>query len=169
MQTGSTQTAIQAVAYSKLHLLRVAITVASLGLCGCTVGPDSVWPQANVNPSWLMKGAMKESDVDYWRDSMRSESGEELESAWYRSFRKLLLGVFAAVPLLAWAAEQDVATGSVAAAIREAGYSCAHVVDMERFTEGVSQGLTVWKVRCNSGQFKVIFKGDTGSEVVPLD
>ena len=131
------------------------------------VRPTGVSPRASA--SWLVLDAMNEGDIDYWRDSMRPGSGESFQRAWYRSFRTLLLVVFAAVPLLAWAGEQDVATGSVAAAIREAGYPCAHVVDMERSTEGVSQGLTVWKVRCNSGQFKVTFKGDTGSEVVPLD
>lgn len=70
---------------------------------------------------------------------------------------------------LAWADDEDVATGSVAAAIREGGYSCARVIEMERSKEGVAEGLTVWKVRCNSGNFKVTFKGDTGAEVVPLD
>ena len=80
-----------------------------------------------------------------------------------------MLVVFAARLPLAWSGEQDVATGSVRAAIREAGSPCAHVVSMERSTEGASQGLTVWTVRCNSGPYKVTFKGDTGSEVERLD
>jgi outer membrane protein TolC len=37
----------------KFHLLLVAITAAGLGLVGCTVGPDYVRPDADVNPSWL--------------------------------------------------------------------------------------------------------------------
>ena len=69
----------------------------------------------------------------------------------------------------AWAADEEVAAGSVAAAIREAGYPCAHVISMERAIEGAKEGFTVWQVRCNSGNFKVTFKGDTGSEVVPVD
>ena len=64
---------------------------------------------------------------------------------------------------------EDVATGSAAAAIREAGYPCAHVTNMERSKEAAAEGFTIWKVRCNSGGFKVTFKGDAGSEVVPLD
>jgi hypothetical protein len=34
------------------HLL-VGVTVVSLALGGCTVGPDYVRPEADVNPSWL--------------------------------------------------------------------------------------------------------------------
>ena len=74
-----------------------------------------------------------------------------------------------ALTSLTWAGNEDIASGSAAAAIREAGYPCAHVTKMERSTEGVSEDLSVWKVRCNSGSFKVTFKGDTGSEVVPLN
>jgi len=69
----------------------------------------------------------------------------------------------------AWAGDGDIAAGSAAAAIREAGYPCAHVIKTERSKEGTAEGFTVWKVRCNSGSFKVTFKGDTGSEVVPFD
>ena len=80
---------------------------------------------------------------------------------------KLLAGsMFLAV---AWAGEQEVMPGSVAAAIREAGHPCAHVIRMERMKEGAAEGFTTWDVHCNSGRFKVKFKGDTGSEVVPLD
>lgn len=70
---------------------------------------------------------------------------------------------------LACAGEQEVMSGSVAAAIREAGHPCAHVIQMDRSKEGAAEGYTVWNVSCNSGRFKVTFKGDTGSEVVPLD
>lgn len=68
-----------------------------------------------------------------------------------------------------WAGDQEVMSGSVAAAIREAGHPCAHVIQMDRSKEGAAEGYSVWNVSCNSGRFKVTFKGDTGSEVVPLD
>jgi NodT family efflux transporter outer membrane factor (OMF) lipoprotein len=38
---------------STAHRVLVVITVAGLGLGGCTVGPDYVRPEADVNPSWL--------------------------------------------------------------------------------------------------------------------
>ena len=70
---------------------------------------------------------------------------------------------------LAGAGEQEIMSGSVAAAIRAAGHPCAHVIEMDRLKEEAAEGYTAWDVRCNSGRFKVTFKGDTGSEVVPLD
>ena len=70
---------------------------------------------------------------------------------------------------LAWATDEDIAEGSARAAIREANYPCAHVISMERSKEGAAEGFSVWTVQCNSGSFKVTFKGDAGSEVVPLD
>jgi len=70
-----------------------------------------------------------------------------------------------------WANDEDIAEGSARAAIREANYPCAHVISMERSTEeaAAAEGFTVWTVQCNSGSFKVTFKGDAGSEVAPLD
>jgi hypothetical protein len=36
-------------------------------------------------------------------------------------------------------------------------------------TKCVSEGASVWRVRCNSGRFQVTMKGDSPAEVVPLD
>ena len=79
----------------------------------------------------------------------------------------LLAGSMCTAPV--GAGDQEVMAGSVAAAIREAGYPCAHVIQMDRSKEGAVEGYTAWNVSCNSGRFRVTFKGDTGSEVVPLD
>lgn len=49
-----------------------------------------------------------------------------------------------------WAGDDDVASGSAAAAIREAGYPCAHVIAMERSGKGDKAGSSIWTVR--SGQ-----------------
>ncbi len=38
---------------SSVHRILVVVTVAVLGLGGCTVGPDYVRPEASVNSSWL--------------------------------------------------------------------------------------------------------------------
>ena len=87
------------------------------------------------------------------------------------ALRRLGAGALAValVPGVPAAQGQDVAEGSAAAAIREASHPCGHVIDMERFREGVVEGLVVWNVRCDSGRFKVTFKGDTGSTVQLLD
>jgi len=99
---------------------------------------------------------------------MRADTHQWPESPARSRFRAGLLAALASMPI-AWAGDTDIASGSVAAAIRAAGHPCAHVVNMERSTEGAAQGFIVWKVRCNSRAYKVIFKGDTGSEVIPLD
>ena len=85
--------------------------------------------------------------------------------------RMLLAALLASVILspLAWADEEEIEKGSLAATIREAGYPCDHVTDMKRSKEGAAEGFIVWVVHCNSGEYRVTFKGDTGSEVVPLD
>jgi hypothetical protein len=85
--------------------------------------------------------------------------------------RMLLAALLAGVILspLAWANEKEMEEGSLAAAIRDAGHPCDHVTGMERSQEGAAEGFIVWVVHCNSGEYRVIFKGDTGSEVVPLD
>ena len=85
------------------------------------------------------------------------------------SHATLIVGL--ALTPLAWGSDEDIAEGSARAAIREANYPCAHVISMERSTEeaAAAEGFTVWTVQCNSGSFKVTFKGDAGSEVVKLD
>ncbi len=62
-------------------------------------------------------------------------------------------------------AAQDVSNGELAAAIRASGKPCARVIEKERSSEKSS----VWRVRCNSGHFQVTMKGDSASEVVPID
>lgn len=90
---------------------------------------------------------------------------------WSRARTLLAAALVASVGLAspARADEKVIEEGSLGAAIRDAGYSCARVTDMKRSEEGVAEGLTVWVVRCNSGEYRVTFKGDTGSEVVRLD
>ncbi len=62
-------------------------------------------------------------------------------------------------------AAQEVSNGKLAAAIRASGNPCARVIEKERSSEGSS----VWRVRCNSGHFQVTMKGDSATEVVPID
>jgi hypothetical protein len=62
-------------------------------------------------------------------------------------------------------AAHEVSNGELAAAIRASGNPCARVIEKERSSEGSS----VWRVRCNSGHFRVTMKGDSAPEVVPID
>jgi len=63
------------------------------------------------------------------------------------------------------AAAHDVADGTLAATIRASGHPCARVIEKERSGEGSS----IWRVHCNSGQFRVTMKSDSTAEVVPID
>lgn len=88
-----------------------------------------------------------------------------------RCGRAVVGALFASVILTpgTWADEEQIEDESLAAAIHEAGYLCAHVTDVERSKEGAPVGFIVWVVHCNSDEYRVTFKGDQGSEVVPLD
>ncbi len=63
------------------------------------------------------------------------------------------------------AAAEEMANGTLSAAIRASGHACARVIEKERSSEGSS----VWRVRGNSGRFQVTMKGDSAPEVVPID
>lgn len=69
----------------------------------------------------------------------------------------------ASIGWLAVAAAEEVADGTLAAAIRESGHACAHVVGKER------TGPSVWRVRCNSGSFEVTMKDGSSTQVMPVD
>ncbi len=79
----------------------------------------------------------------------------------------ILVAAVGAVALgwLIGAAAHEVSNGMLAAAIRASGNPCARVIEKERSSEGSS----VWRVRCNSGRFQVTMKGDSATEVVPID
>ena len=62
---------------------------------------------------------------------------------------------------------QEVAAGTLAAAVRSSGQPCARVLESQR-TGTSADGAAVYRVRCNSGLFQVTYK-DGASEVVPLE
>lgn len=66
---------------------------------------------------------------------------------------------------LAAAPAQDVPDGTLAAAIRASGHACEHVIEKSRANEGGS----VWRVRCNSGQFQVTMTDGSNPQVVQID
>lgn len=58
---------------------------------------------------------------------------------------------------------QEVAAGTLAAAIRSSGHPCSRVI------ESTNEGSWQWKVRCNSGWYRVTKNKDATLEVTPLD
>ena len=68
-----------------------------------------------------------------------------------------------ALSWLATAAAQDIADGTLAAAIRGSGHACEHVIDKQ------PAGESVWTVRCNSGRFQVTMTDTDTPQVVKID
>ena len=63
----------------------------------------------------------------------------------------------------AGAVAQDIAPGTLAAAIRSSGHPCNHVV------ESINEAPSVWKVKCNAGWYRVSKNKDATLDVTPLD
>ena len=60
-------------------------------------------------------------------------------------------------------ADAQEAAGNLAAAVRESGNPCVHVVEAEK------TGDNTYKVRCNSGTFNVTFGADGTAQVSRAD
>ena len=85
-----------------------------------------------------------------------------------RILRNLTLVIAVGAVAFGWltgAAAHEMSNGKLAGAIRANGHPCARVIEKERSSEESS----VWRVRCNSGRFRVTMKGDSATEVVPID
>jgi type VI protein secretion system component VasK len=85
-----------------------------------------------------------------------------------RSTRVTILIAFAVAVAFGWlsaATAHEMSNGEMAAAIRASGNPCQRVLEMER----VSDGSSVWRVKCNSGHFQVTIQGDSKAQVAPLD
>jgi hypothetical protein len=57
---------------------------------------------------------------------------------------------------------------SVAAAVREKGYTCAQPMGMDRSKAGAAEDVTEWLIRCESGTYRVSFHRDLGAGVEPV-
>lgn len=80
-----------------------------------------------------------------------------------RSMKALLAAGVTIVCIMPGVAAQEVAAGTLAAAIRSSGHPCARIV------ESTNEGSWQWKVRCNSGWYRVTKNKDATLEVTPLD
>jgi hypothetical protein len=83
-----------------------------------------------------------------------------------RRWRNSIVAAVVCVIAVGWltsATGQDVANGTLAGIIRASDHACDRVIEKERVS------ASVWRVRCNSGQFQVTMNENGNSEVVPLD
>jgi len=91
-------------------------------------------------------------------------NGSSARRQWYSSIAVAALSVLA-VGWLTVVAAQDMANGTLAAAIRASNQPCDRVLEKKR----VSEKPAVWRVRCNSGYYEVTMTGDTATGVVSID
>lgn len=83
-----------------------------------------------------------------------------------------------ALPAAAAAGDQPAAAGTpatesdlavVAAAVRVTGASCQQPSRLEPDPAMTAADRPAWIITCEGGRFRVIFEGDTGPRVTPLD
>jgi len=65
------------------------------------------------------------------------------------------------------AAETD--TAIIAAAVRVTGARCEHPSRLVPDPAATLADRPAWIITCEDGRFRVIFEGDTGPKVTPLD
>ena len=80
-----------------------------------------------------------------------------------RPIAALLVASATALGGVSHTSAQEVAEGTLAAAIRSSGNPCSRVI------ESKNEGSRQWKVRCNSGWYRVTKNKDATLEVTPLD
>jgi hypothetical protein len=56
----------------------------------------------------------------------------------------------------------------VAAAVRDAGYTCSKPQSAKADPKESTPDQKAWIIRCENGEYRVKFKGDEGAEVVPV-
>ena len=57
----------------------------------------------------------------------------------------------------------------VATSIRQKGYSCNKAESGERLETAVEGARAVWLIRCDTGSYRVIYIGDRGFRVEPIE
>jgi hypothetical protein len=82
--------------------------------------------------------------------------------------RALTLTVLLPAPAVA-AEAPETTLDIVATAVRERGHACARPQTVERDPVTSLPDRPAFIVRCDTRRFQVIFEGDTGARVIPLD
>ncbi len=70
--------------------------------------------------------------------------------------------------LEAFAAEPATTLDIVAAAVRERGFACQRPRAVERDASASEPDRAAWIIQCEGQAYRVIFEGDTGPRVVPM-
>jgi hypothetical protein len=63
----------------------------------------------------------------------------------------------------------ETAVAIVAAAVRDRGFPCDRPISAEREPSVSQADRPVWIIRCDNARYRVVFEGDTGALVLPLE
>jgi hypothetical protein len=80
-----------------------------------------------------------------------------------------MLALLGALVPAASAGEPETTLDIVAAAVREKGFACDRPRSVGRDPSASEPGRAAWIIQCDGVRYRVIFEGDTGPRVAPLE
>ena len=83
-----------------------------------------------------------------------------------------LLVLVAVLPVASAAAADsppETALAIIAAAVRDRGFPCDRPISAEREPSVSQADRAAWIIRCDAARYRVVFEGDTGARVLPLE
>jgi hypothetical protein len=57
----------------------------------------------------------------------------------------------------------------IAAAVRDRGFACDRPISAERDPSASRPDRAAWIIQCETARYRVVFEGDTGALVLPLE
>jgi hypothetical protein len=82
----------------------------------------------------------------------------------------LALAIFLLVALASAAdPPPETAVAIVAAAVRDRGFACDRPISAEREPSASRPDRAAWIIQCDTARYRVVFEGDTGALVLPLE
>ena len=63
----------------------------------------------------------------------------------------------------------ETAPAIIAAAVRDRGFPCDRPISAEREPSVSQPDRPAWIIRCDDVRYRVVFEGDTGARVMPLE
>jgi hypothetical protein len=80
-----------------------------------------------------------------------------------------MLALLGAVAPAALAGEPETTLDIVAAAVRERGFVCDRPRSVGRDPSASGPDRAAWIIECEGARYRVIFEGDTGPRVAPVE
>jgi hypothetical protein len=72
-------------------------------------------------------------------------------------------------PALAADPPPETAVAILAAAVRDRGFPCDRPISAERDPSASRPDRAAWIIQCETARYRVVFEGDTGALVLPLE